>query len=183
MAQSADPSEQDIAKELDILEALADELKDYIIDNDVYRTVIVEDGSGNRTVKMSGGDLLARIDSFRAMNTTMLPKEKDRLNGLITQIETTKQGLKTRFHGILERELKSRLQALNWTREERLNQEDLDPSPAEQQNLARIAMIRNELGDAIPEEAASEMDEMEALEEQLEAALNELNLGPIQTEQ
>lgn len=183
MAQSADPSGHDITKELDILEALAGELEDYIIDNDVYRTVIVEDGNGNRTVKMSGGDLLARIDSFGTINTTMLPKEKDRLNGIITQIETTKQELKTRFHTILERELKSRLGTLNWSREERLKNEEVNPSPAEQQNLVRIAVIRKELGEAVPKETASEMDEMDALEEQLEAALNELNLGPIQTEQ
>lgn len=140
---------ENIANELATLEALASEFEDYIIDGQVYRTVLVSTQQGNYRVEMSGGDLLARVDTLQTIRPDLPGPLKDQLNGVITQIETTKQELKTRFHELLQRELKARRNTLQWSEDDRTagkEGEDEDRmTPAENHNRHCIAVIRDEL--------------------------------------
>lgn len=163
---------QDIDNELKILEVLASELEEYIVDAEVYRTVLISDDK--LTMKMSGGDLLARLNSFEHLSPNLTRDQKDRLNTIITQVNTTIQELKTPFHNLLNRELKSRLGTLAWSREERRKNGDGHPSPAEEQNLVRIAAIRQELNE---DRAPETNDQMDELEEELQAAIERLHKG------
>lgn len=161
---------QNVAAELSILEALAGELEDYITGDEVYRTVQIDAGRGKRKFKMSGGDLLARLSSLQAMRESLALDVKDRLNSVITQIESTKADLKKPFHELLQRELKSRLDSLDWTGAG--HEDDSESRPASQQNLLRIAAIRTELEGDIPAETAQRVEE---LADQLESAIEQLN--------
>ncbi|MEZ4864865.1 MAG: hypothetical protein R3C14_26365 [Caldilineaceae bacterium] len=163
-----------IAYELNVLEAMADELEAYIVKSEVYRTILVSTGRGNQKVEMSGGDLLARMQALQAMRENLTMDEKDRLNSIITKLEVTKGEFQTPFHELLRRELKSRLATLHWSRDTQPEGEKEEASAADQSNHLRIAVIREELADKQPAETA---DELDALEEQLNDALDRLQMG------
>ncbi len=171
MANSEQKTNRNTADDLAVFEAFANELEDYIISGSVYRPVIVFVAGGKHQMMMSGGDLLARLKSWQAAHTNLARAEKDRLNGIITQIETTKYELQSRFHDLLKRELKSRLDSQDWARDTRSEDGSNDVTPAEISNHLRLAAIREELGNDMPAEAD---DELDALEEQLQEALDQL---------
>jgi len=150
MAITAKQTERNIESELTTLAALVDEFEDYIVDGQVYRTVLVTTKRGNYRLEMSGGDLLARIQLLQEMRTDLPGPLKDQLNSIITQAETTKQELKTRLHDLLRRELAARLDTLKWEQDRRdddesKEEEEEEITPAESHNRHCIAIIREEL--------------------------------------
>lgn len=149
MAAAIQRTERNVDSDLDALEAMANEFEDYIIDGDVYRTVLVTTSRGNYRVEMSGGDLMARIAILQQIREELTGGLKDRLNSVITQVATTKQELKTKFHQLLERELRARLDRVRWAEDERKQEEDEEEqeeqSPAETHNQHCIQLIREEL--------------------------------------
>ena len=76
---------RNITRELTVLEAMLGEFEDYIIDGEVFRTVLIESGSGNQQYQMSSGDVLARIFILQAIYTNLTGEQKDMLNSIVTQ--------------------------------------------------------------------------------------------------
>ncbi|MEM7127032.1 MAG: hypothetical protein AAF702_11935 [Chloroflexota bacterium] len=137
----------ELTNELSVLRSMAGELEDYIIEGEVYRTVLVPQGGGNSSSQMSGGDLLARLAELQEASPTMSATEQAQVAETAEQIQATIRSLRTRFHGILERELKARRDISKWDDEERINQ-DKDKNyiaPAEMDNRKRIDIIRKTL--------------------------------------
>ncbi|MEZ4661649.1 MAG: hypothetical protein R2911_29210 [Caldilineaceae bacterium] len=163
-------TQTDWSAELTVLESMARELEDYIIGNDVYRTLMVNTGAGNHQYKMSGGDVLVRVDALKAAQAALSSAEQQRLAAAAAQIDKTIYALRTRFHALLRRELKSRQGALQWA----LESSDEGVSPADRQNQRHIALIRKELGPSANAKGAAPVDEMDDLEAQLQQALKEL---------
>mgnify|MGYP005863519233 CR=1 FL=1 len=52
---------EDPGVDLAIAEAMVAELEEYIIKEELYRTLIVRTSAGDQNVRMTGGDLLARL--------------------------------------------------------------------------------------------------------------------------
>ena len=167
-------NQTDWADELAILEAMAREMEAYIAGNEVYRTLMVNTGAGNRQFKMSGGDVLARADALRAAQAELNSADNERLAAAISQVEQSIYALRSRFHELLRRELKSRQGALQWAMESRNKEAGDVASPADIRNQQRIAIIRKELGTGSTAKGADKVDEMDELEAQLQKALNEL---------
>ncbi|MEZ4711769.1 MAG: hypothetical protein R3A44_31545 [Caldilineaceae bacterium] len=166
--------EQDIDSELAILEVMGNELESYIVDNNVYRTVFVSTDSGRYRFIMSGGDLLVRLQTLQAMRESLALDQKDRLNTIITQVETTTSSLHTPYQRLLQRELKSRLATLEWAREEAEAEDVEQLAPADAANYLHIAVLRNKLD----EETPHSMDkELRQLEDKLQKALAQLSVG------
>ena len=165
---------RNITRELTVLEAMLGEFEDYIIDGEVFRTVLIESGSGNQQYQMSGGDVLARIFILQAIYTNLTGEQKDMLNSIVTQLEKTKHELPTRFQQLLQRELKARLDMLEWSMDESDDDDEDVPSPADKHNLRRVVAIRQELGDNIPNETA---EELSALEQHLQAEIDLIHQG------
>lgn len=183
MAEMTERANRDMEKEIVTLEAMASEFEDYIVEGEVYRTILVPATRGNYRMEMSGGDLLRRIDLDQSVQSALPRELKDRLNSVVTQIETTKQELKTRFHDLLKRELASRLHTLSWSNDDsqdRWNEDEDEETekqtPAEQHNLLCIAAIREEIGSHQMRETVSNEtdDEIEKLEKKLQDAIEEL---------
>ncbi|MEZ4712453.1 MAG: hypothetical protein R3A44_35020 [Caldilineaceae bacterium] len=143
---------QKIATDLAILEAMAGEFENYIVEGNIFRTVMVDMDWGNQEYQMSGGDMLARICMLHAIYANLTGAEKDRLNGIVTQFEAIKHELQTRFQHVLQRELKARLEILKWVLDE--SERDSDSLfTADRRNLRRVRAICQELSDDIPQEA------------------------------
>jgi hypothetical protein len=145
---------EDPATDLAVLEATTDELEAYIVNNDLYRTVRVRTPSGDQTVQMSGGDLLSRIFRLAGERDALTPEQQAQFDALRSKAESVIYSLRTRFHERLNRELKARLDSLNWFFDECV----ADPPkcrseyPFEIRNRQRIDAILTELGvDVTPE--------------------------------
>ncbi|MCB0187577.1 MAG: hypothetical protein KDE31_25085 [Caldilineaceae bacterium] len=147
MAATVESSEKGFANELITLQALANEFEDYIIDGQVYRTVLVTGDQGNYRVEMSGGDMLARVETLQRLGTHTTSARQAQLNDILAQIEKSKREFHTRFHELLRRELAARLNTALWADDERGDDnEENERTPAEDHNQRCIALIRQELG-------------------------------------
>jgi hypothetical protein len=139
---------EDPATDLAVLEALADELEEYIVKDELYRTVRVHTPGGDQMVQMSGGDLLTRLFRLSGERSKLTPDQQVRFDRIRVQAEKTIYSLRTRFHERLNREVKARLDALSWFLDECAN----DPArgrgeyPFEIRNRQRIDAIVAELG-------------------------------------
>lgn len=140
--------------ELAIAETMAKELEDYIINNDLYRTIVARTPEGDQRLQMTGGDLLSRLYRLQAQRAALSPDQQARLDSVQKAVETTIYSLRTRFHERLLREVKARLDSLNWYlgdfAQDRLRART--EFPFEIRNRERIEQIVKELGsDLTPE--------------------------------
>ena len=134
--------------DLVITEALVAELEDYIIKDDLYRTVFVHTADGDVSLQMTGGDLLARLHRLQGEVDALSPDEKRRLAAARQQADATIYSLKTRFHQRLQREMKTRLDSLRYYLDE-LDEDRRTGGgnfPFEMRNRQRIEEILKQLG-------------------------------------
>ena len=133
-----------VTDDLARVEAVANELEAYIVAGEVYRTV-VPTTEGNRKMTVSGGDLLARLARLQEKRSALTAEQQGRLDQAATKANRTIYALRTRFHDLLRRELKSRNDQLAWDMELRKAREEKEADHAELKNRQVIAIIRNEL--------------------------------------
>jgi hypothetical protein len=142
------------ADDLLIAEAMTEELENYLINNDLYRTVVVRTSEGDQRLQMTGGDLLTRLHRLQAVRSQLSPEQQARLDATQKAAEATIYSLRTRFQERLQRELKARLDALTWylgdlAQDRARARTDF---PFEMRNRQRIEEILKELGsDVTPE--------------------------------
>lgn len=140
--------------DLAVLEAEVAELEEYIVKGDIYRTVRVQTPSGVRMVQMSGGDLLTRLYRLEQERASLTPEQRIRVDDLGKQARATIYSLRTRFHELLKREIKARLDSLNWFLDDVVG----DPKraraeyPFEIRNRQRIELIVEELAEDLTPE-------------------------------
>ncbi|MCE7988293.1 MAG: hypothetical protein DYG89_44610 [Caldilinea sp. CFX5] len=139
-----------VADDLARVEAVANELEAYIVAGEVYRTVVVPISEGNRKMTVSGGDLLARLKRLQEQRSRLTPEQQARLDRADAKAKSTIYSLRTRFHDLLRRELKSRNDQLAWDMELRKEREEKEADHAELKNRQVIAIIRDELNAPAP---------------------------------
>jgi hypothetical protein len=151
------------AVDLAVLEALTAELEEYIIKDELYRTVRVHLPAGDQMIQMSGGDLLTRIFRLSAERVRLTPEQQARFDAARSAAEKTIYSLRTRFHQRLQREIKARLDSLNWF----LDECSSDPArcrgeyPFEIRNRQRIDAIVSELGTDLPAELKTQISRID----------------------
>jgi hypothetical protein len=151
------------AVDLAVLEAFAAELEEYIIKDELYRAVRVHLPTGDQMIQMSGGDLLTRIFRLSAERDRLTPEQQARFDAARSAAEKTIYSLRTRFHQRLLREIKARLDSLNWF----LDECSSNPAscrgeyPFEIRNRQRIDAIVSELGMDLPAELKSQISRID----------------------
>jgi hypothetical protein len=147
------------AIDLVIAEAMTAELENYIVADEVYRTVIVRTPEGDQNLRMSGGDLLARFHRLHNETEALTPGERQRLDAAQQRADATIYSLKTRFHQRLQREMKARLDSLRWYLDElgEDKQAAAGNFPFEMRNRQRIEEIVKRLGNDVPEELKTQL--------------------------
>ena len=103
-----------LATDLAVLTAMVEELEDYIVKDDLYRTLRVHTPAGYDQVQMSGGDLLTRLFRLSGEHDRLTPDQWQQFEQVRAAAEKTIYSLRTRFHQRLNREVKARLDSLNW---------------------------------------------------------------------
>lgn len=145
MTEMTNTTVQKLADTIVDIEAMVRELEAYIVKQEVYRTVLLTTAAGNYKLDMSGGDLLARINHLKERQGQLSPAQQDQLQRIDADVQRTIYALRTPFHALLRRELKSRHDQLAWNLDERRAHEDEEPDAAEIDNHQRIAAIEQEL--------------------------------------
>lgn len=133
--------------DLNAVEAMVAELENYIVQDDVYRTILSPTPAGNIKLRMSGGDLLARLHRLQGERGALSAEEQTRLDVAQAEADKIIYSLRTRFLERLTREMKARLDSLTWF----LDDWDSDPQrgkgdyPFEIRNRQRIEEILKQL--------------------------------------
>lgn len=160
--------------DLAVAVAMTEELEDYIIGDELFRTVNVRvPGSGDTRIKITGGDLLTRLYRLKAERDRLSPAEQQQFDQVEADARRIVYSLKTRFHHHLQRELKSRIDSLRWFIDEAT--EDFARGRAnyafEIRNRQRIEEILKELGSDVPQPLAAELAS-------IDGRLGALRMGP-----
>lgn len=140
---------EDPSTDLAISEVMVKELEDYLINDDLYRTVIVRTSAGDRKYQMSGGDFLARLGRLQGEREMLSADEQRRLDAVQETAEAVIRSLRTRFSERLNREFKARLDAIRWFMDECDDNREKcrEEYPFEMRNRQRIEEILGRLGD------------------------------------
>lgn len=139
-----------VVDDLARVEAVANELEAHIVAGEVYRTIVVPTSEGNRKLTVSGGDLLARLKRLQEQRGSLTPEQQGRLDRADAKAKSTIYTLRTRFHDLLRRELKSRNDQLAWDMDLRKERKETQADQAELKNRQVIATIREELNAPAP---------------------------------
>lgn len=149
--------------DLAVLEAEVSELEEYIVKGDIYRTLRVQTPAGVRMVQMSAGDLLTRLYRLEQERDLLTPAQQTRVNDLGKQARATIYSLRTRFHELLKREIKARLDSLNWFLDDVIG----DPKrarteyPFEIRNRQRIELMVEELAENLTPELKNQISRID----------------------
>jgi 5-carboxymethyl-2-hydroxymuconate isomerase len=146
--------------DLAVIREMAHEFQNYILGDEVYRTLTIRMGRGDEQIQSSGGDLLARLHKLEAQRNKLSAEQQQEFADLRRQLEDAMRDFHTRFHSLLERETKARLNSLKWFLDE--CQEDRRQCrvqyPFEIRNRQRIAEIWKILGQNPPQGLRGQID-------------------------
>lgn len=147
------------AEDLAVVREMANELQDHLLGNDVYRTLVVVTAQGEERIQSSCGDLLGRLRKLDGQSRLLSAAQKDELTSIRRRIDATINSMQSRFHSLLEREMRARLNSLQWY----LDDCDEDRRqcrvqyPFEIRNRERIAEMAKALGDRLPSDIQAEI--------------------------
>jgi hypothetical protein len=149
--------------DLVIAEAMVAELEEYIIKDDLYRTVFVRTPDGDLSLQMTGGDLLTRLHRLQSETAALSADQRQRLDTVQRQADAVIHSLRTRFHQRLQREMKVRLDALRWYMDELDDdRQGAGPNfPFEMRNRQRIEEIMKQLGNRAPRELTTQLQQID----------------------
>ena len=142
------------ATDLAIVKVMADELEDYIIKDELYRTIAVPAAVGTQNLQMTGADLLTRLYRLNGERQALAPALQQQVDEVQQRTTQIIYSLRTRFHVRLEREIKARLDTLRWFLDDCLSdrQRCHVEFPFEMRNRQRIEDALKEMDYRLPEE-------------------------------
>lgn len=106
---AADPS-----VDLAVIREMAHEFQNYILGDEVYRTLTIRIGRGDEQIQSSGGDLLARLHKLEAQRNKLTAEQQQEFAEVRRQLDDSMRDFRTRFNSLLIRETKARLNSLKW---------------------------------------------------------------------
>ncbi|MEZ4709023.1 MAG: hypothetical protein R3A44_17585 [Caldilineaceae bacterium] len=149
--------------DLAVASAMALELERYLTQDELYWTLIVRVDGRERSIKMTGGDLLTRLHRLQQVRDELSGWQNERLDEAQKRVNEMSHALRTRFHQRLQREAKARLSSLRWFLED--CPADLARGrvefPFEMRNRQRIEEIMKVLGPELDGELKSQLDSID----------------------
>ena len=163
MAQTSFLLAETVEVDLAVASAMAQELENYLTQDELYWTLIVRGEDRDRSIKMTGGDLLTRLHRLQQVRDELSAWQSERLNEAQQQVTGLGYSLRTRFQQRLQREAKARLSSLRWFLED--CPADLQRCrvefPFEMRNRQRVEEIVKVLGTELDEPLKSQIDSVD----------------------
>ncbi len=151
------------AVDLAIAAAMVDELEEYIIKDDLYRTLIVRTSTGEVRLQMTGGDLLTRLHRLNHERDRLSAGQQQQFDAASERAETIIYSLKSRFNNRLQREMKARLDTLRWFLDESSGERGQARAnyPYEIRNRQRVEEIVKRLGAGLSAELIEQLTQVD----------------------
>lgn len=163
MSKSSYVMAEDPAHDLAIVRAMNEELEEYIVEDELYRTITVSLPSGDQMLQMTGADLLTRLYRLQGERSQLSAEEQSIFDTVKESVERTIYSLRTRFHKRLEREIKARLDSLKWFLDDCAadSQRCYVEFPFEMRNRQRIEEAIKELDGPLPDELRKQLRQID----------------------
>lgn len=149
--------------DLVVLQAVAAELDEYLVSDELYRTVVVPLSGGTQSIQMTGADLLTRLHRLCTLRDGLKPHEQSQLDALQHQVRQTIAHLNSRFQLRLQREIRARLDSLRWF----LDDCETEPQrchiefPFEMRNRQRVEEALKEIDEPLDDSLKSRLESID----------------------
>lgn len=147
-------------EDLAVVREMANEMQDYLLGEDVYRTLVVTTNQGEERVQSSCGDLLARLHRLDSENHRLTQAQRDELTAIKRRISAGTGPMRARYSGLIQREIRARVNSLKWYLDD--CQEDTRACrvqyPFEIRNRQRVAELLKALDDETPNDIRAEVE-------------------------
>ncbi len=153
-----------IEEDLLVVQAMADQIDGYFVDNEVFRTLIVDTAEGPLRLDSSLGDVLSRLYRLEAQRDKLTAAQRAQLDEAARRIRDAMRTMHSRFVDLATREIKSRLTSLSWYLDDcRDNPRQCRVQyPFEIRNRERIEHLVEALGDDLPDEQRRALASMDS---------------------
>ncbi len=143
--------------------AMADALEYYLIEGNVFRTVMVRLPHGLDRVTMSMGELLTSLNILQAKRAALTEQQALQLSATLATVARAREQFNELFHNVVVREIMARLDSINWFLHDCENHRDDCQTiyPAEIRNRQRIEEIVKALGDELTEDVTERIDRID----------------------
>jgi hypothetical protein len=165
--------DRQIATELAVTQAMADQLSDYLTGREVYRQMLVETPAGVRQPVMTLGALLENLDSL-GQEPGLSAAQRNQLKVIEDQVKRARRMYGAQWRAMLQRELKALLDSWKWYLD------DVERDPRAKENYSsevskrtRIELLQHELAASSSGAGAAAADDPALSED--ERRLNELD--------
>ena len=147
-----------------ITQAMADELTDYLMGDNLYRQLIVKTSSGVKQPKMTIGALLENVQALGWEREHLGAEGQRQLADIEERTAIARGAFAAQWNALLRRELKSLLDSWRWYLD------DASRDPGARENYGREALIRNRIdlvqtelaGDPLAAEQRRELGDLDA---------------------
>ncbi|MEZ4736199.1 MAG: hypothetical protein R3E79_54630 [Caldilineaceae bacterium] len=162
----ADQEDQKVEEWDHLLTAAAvmvDALAYYLIEGNVFRTVMARQEEGFERITMSIGELLALLHKLQAQRSRATPAQQSQLDAMRTTVQRTCHQLHDLFHDMVVREIMARLDSLNWFLHDCENGKDACrlQFPTEIQNRQRIEELVKVLDESMVEDVTERVQRID----------------------
>lgn len=155
--------QQHIETTLAITQAMADELADYLMGDNLYRQLVVKTPGGVKQPKMTLGALLENVQVLGWERDHLNAQERQQLAAVEERIAIDRGAFALQWDGLLRRELKALLDSWRWYLD------DAARDPDARENYSREAQIRTRIdlvqaqlaGDPQTAEQRSDLSELD----------------------
>lgn len=156
---------RDLEATLETAEAFAAEFEDYLLSDRLYRQLTIGTGTGKRVLKMSAGSLLETLGDLTCAAEAghLAAAQADRLRELSDAVSRLSRLYATRYRQKLARELKSQIDSWRWFLQDCLDDPTRcrDEYPFEVRIRNRIELLTDALGEHVPAEQMSRLQELD----------------------
>jgi len=163
VADQEDQKVEEWDHQLTAAAAMVDALAYYLIEGNIFRTVMARQVDGFERITMSIGELLALLNKLQAQRTKATPAQQLQLDAMLANVQRTRNQLHDLFHDMVIREIMARLDSLNWFLHDCENgkAECRLHFPTEIQNRQRIEELVKALDESMVEDVTERMQRID----------------------
>jgi hypothetical protein len=175
ITEQRSPKETSMDKQIEtaltIAQAMADELTDYLMGDNLYRQLMVKTSSGVRQPKMTIGALLEGVQSLDWERERLSAEQQRQLAAIEERIAIARAAFAAQWSGLLRRELKALLDSWRWYLDDAGRDAEARAGYAQEAHIrTRIDLVQAELaGDPL---TADQRRELSNLDVRLRAMLH-----------
>ena len=106
--------DQSLETTMDVTQAMADELTDYLMGGSLYRQMMIRTPEGMKQPKMTLGALLENLETLQWRRDALTDAQRAALATIEEQMDIGRNAFSDQWQALLRRELKALLDSWKW---------------------------------------------------------------------